>query len=343
MYGTRGEWERKYKERGILYSTRLVLLKWVTPIFIAILSFIALVVICVILADYIKDSEVGKEKATYKGFSVEWRDRTENKDFILVISSVDTKNKASLEDVSFTLYDQDRKDMSNGEHRVVNVYGVPIDDKNFISFRDGDHDGMLSIGDCFIIKSMEHIDDDGSTDSPGYAEAGYRFVVRVDEVKIIDVELPHYNILEYTVELESRSEGPDEVLLPINVNREFKDSLRINSGKGRFDMVGTEYGLALRVNFSGKIEIRGKLETIKGIEDRNLTMVNRSEEYQWIECWIYFNPFNVSDYNCSIDLKLEYGALDWWETYSFRDSLTEERHRLQEGWHTYYASHWAES
>ena len=136
------------------------------------------------------DDNLEPDPIQYEGFEVIWMNRTENNDYKLGIRSVDAKNLASVEDISFTLYDQDRKDKSNGEHSVSNVYGVPIDDKNFISFGDGDHDGLLTIGDRFIIKSKDPVDDDGSTDSPGYAEPGFSFVVRIDEVKIIDVELP---------------------------------------------------------------------------------------------------------------------------------------------------------
>ena len=131
----------------------------------------------------------GKDDTLYKGFSVEWGGRTENKDYVLLIKAVDTKNLITVDQVFFTLYSPDRRDMSNGQHSVVDVYDKPIDDKTFISFRDGDHDGMLSIGDRFIIKSVEHVDDDGSTDSPGLAEAGFFFEVRVGQQKIFEEQI----------------------------------------------------------------------------------------------------------------------------------------------------------
>jgi len=105
--------------------------------------------------------------------------RTENKDYVLKVETVSTQNDISVEELRFTLFSADHRDMSNGVHEVVNVYGKPINDKNFISYRDGDHDGKLSIGDRFVIKSYEHVDDDGSTDSPGFAEPGFFFELRV--------------------------------------------------------------------------------------------------------------------------------------------------------------------
>jgi len=131
----------------------------------------------------------GKDDPLYKGFSTEWGGRTENKDYELHIKTVDTKNVLSVEDIRFTLYSPDRQDMSNGQHKATNVYGKPIDDQTFISFRDGDHDGMLSIGDRFIIKSTDHVDDDGSTDSPGLAEAGFFFEVRAGSAKIFEEQI----------------------------------------------------------------------------------------------------------------------------------------------------------
>ena len=136
-----------------------------------------------------KGVSAGKDDPLYKGFSVEWGGRTENKDYVLHIKSVDSKNEVTVDQVFFTLYSPDRRDMSNGEHSVVNVYDKPIDDQTFISFRDGDHDGFLSIGDRFIIKSVEHVDDDGSTDSPGLAEAGFFFEVRVGSAKIFEEQI----------------------------------------------------------------------------------------------------------------------------------------------------------
>ena len=123
------------------------------------------------------------------GGSWEWGGRTENKDYQLLIKSWDTRLEYTLDQIFFTLYSPDRRDMSNGHHSVIDVYEKPIDDQTFISFRDGDHDGFLSIGDRFIIKSTEHVDDDGRTDSPGFAVAGFFFEVRVGQDKLFEEQL----------------------------------------------------------------------------------------------------------------------------------------------------------
>ena len=131
----------------------------------------------------------GKDDPMYKGFSVEWGPKTDNKDYELHIIQVDTKNLITVDQIFFTLYSPDRRDMSNGQHSVIDVYEKPIDDQNFFSFLDGDHDGMLSIGDRFIIKSTEHVDDDGSKDSPGLAEAGFFFEVRIGEQQLFEEQV----------------------------------------------------------------------------------------------------------------------------------------------------------
>ena len=116
--------------------------------------------------------------------------RTENRDYVLKVVKVEDNDQVlSVNDLHFTLYSSDRRDLSNGVHDVIEIYGKPINDRNFISFRDGDYDGVLSVGDRFIIKSYEHVDDDGSTDSPGYAEPGFFFDLKAGETLISEEQI----------------------------------------------------------------------------------------------------------------------------------------------------------
>ena len=117
--------------------------------------------------------------------SVDPDNRTENGDYVLKVVYCDWP-KLGVEGLRFTLFSPDRHDMSNRQHRVSNVYGKPIDDQTFISFRDGDHNGKLSIGDLFIIKSFEHVDDDGSTDFPGFAKPGFVFELRAGRILLFE-------------------------------------------------------------------------------------------------------------------------------------------------------------
>jgi hypothetical protein len=64
--------------------------------------------------------------------------RTDNRDYVFkVVSVVDNDKILSVEELRFTLFSADRRDMSDGHHRVSDIYENPINDKNFFSFRDG--------------------------------------------------------------------------------------------------------------------------------------------------------------------------------------------------------------
>jgi len=134
----------------------------------------------------------GKEETLYKGFQSEWIEKTDNKDYQLLIKAVDGKNELSVEDLRFTLYALDKSDQTGGQHKVTNVYGKPISDQTFISFHDGDHDGMLSIGDRFILKSFEHVNDDGTVpegDLQGKAKEGFTFELRAGKTQLFETKV----------------------------------------------------------------------------------------------------------------------------------------------------------
>jgi len=162
---------------------------------VAIVSIITIfTLLCMIMmgcTDFMEDKDVEPRDDYIPSciVTIEPETRTENKDYVLKVDTVTSENDLTVEDLRFTLFSADRRDMSNGVHEVVNVYGKPINDKNFISFRDGDHDGKLSIGDRFIIKSFEHVDDDGSTDSPGFAEPGFFFELRAGNRMLFEEQI----------------------------------------------------------------------------------------------------------------------------------------------------------
>ena len=118
-----------------------------------------------------------------RGFSGEFREINRNNDFVFCIKQIDTKNEFSACDLHFEIFDSEMNDVSNGHYNIRSIYGKPINDKYFVSFGDGDLDGMLSIGDRFIIKSIHHVDDDG-TASPGLVKEGDIFRI-VDHGNIV--------------------------------------------------------------------------------------------------------------------------------------------------------------
>lgn len=109
----------------------------------------------------------------------EWIEKTENKDYQILFNGVPTNEKPyfSVDNFTFVVYDLNKKDITNGYRKISEVYEKPIDDDNNFSFRDGDHDGYLSIGDIFILKSRDHVDDDGKLSS-GPVKPGFCFELR---------------------------------------------------------------------------------------------------------------------------------------------------------------------
>lgn len=142
-----------------------------------------------------------------------------------------------------------------------------------------------------------------------------------------------YYAFEYSLVLESASDEFEEVYVPIGENATLQNALRIDSGSGSISIIDTQYGRALKVNFTGRIDISGKIETYRAIGETDLTMVNRMDVRDRVEYWMYYKPYNSSDYNCSFRFSLQYEAEAecLWMTY-------ESEGFLEEGWNTYWAS-----
>lgn len=115
----------------------------------------------------------------YGGWHTEWINRTENNDYQLSFKCVANARRLYLlaKNVTFTVYDIDVRVIPDGSHRLSDVYEKPIDDDNNYSFNDRDDDGYLSMGDFFILKSRDHVKDDGKL-SPGPVEEGFMFELR---------------------------------------------------------------------------------------------------------------------------------------------------------------------
>ena len=161
--------------------------KAVSPV-IAIILMVAITIVLAgvlwlwvaTLIDTPKDIDVGD------GVMVEFTGMNKNNDYVYRVTKVPSKETMTVKNVQFVLRDQNKVDRSDGQHKLENIYGKPIDDRNFISFRDGDHDGLITIGDRFLIKGSDHIDDDGSKDSPGYAEGGFIFILKYRGTPVLE-------------------------------------------------------------------------------------------------------------------------------------------------------------
>lgn len=123
----------------------------------------------------------------------------------------------------------------------------------------------------------------------------------------------NYDILEYSVVLESQSNEFEMVVIPISQNSDLQKSTRISSGNGILKIIDTEHGKALQVNFTNKVKISGDINTISGVGIHDLSMKNNSDPWRIGNYWINYSPYNTTTYNCSFNIELYHESLDWWE------------------------------
>ena len=131
-----------------------------------------------------KREHVPEEISAYK-IDGEFIERGRSNDFVFLITDVECGHIESACGLNFEVLDSEMNDISNGHRHVRPIYGKPINERFFLSFRDGDHDGRLTIGDRLIIKSVEHVNDDG-TPSPGLVKE--RDIFRIIDHSIIVIE-----------------------------------------------------------------------------------------------------------------------------------------------------------
>jgi len=132
----------------------------------------------------------------YYNISLVQLNQTENNDYQILINWSDSDKECPIEDALFYLLGLDRADYSNfprsnlsdHSHHVSKINGKSIDNETSIVFQDTDEDGHLSMGDLFIIKSHEHIDNNGIP-SPGIARPGFTLQLRARKTKIGEIRL----------------------------------------------------------------------------------------------------------------------------------------------------------
>ncbi len=115
--------------------------------------------------------------------------RDDNNDFVIRITDTG-KNDYNIDVISlrFSLLDDDHRKVNRDTSLVRDVYCTPIGDDMNVSYRDNDYDAILSVGDRFIIRSAEHVEDDGNL-SPGPARKGYTFELYCMGIRILEIAL----------------------------------------------------------------------------------------------------------------------------------------------------------
>ncbi len=145
--------------------------------FITSLAIVLVITVVLFSFLWLWVSENHEGTGIYHSIYTKLGNRTENNDYTVLIIETEPHKECPIEDARFTLFSADRRDMSNGQHQVSEITNKSIDNETFIVFQDNDGNGNISMGDFFIIKSIDHIDNDGNP-SPGYAEPGMYFEIR---------------------------------------------------------------------------------------------------------------------------------------------------------------------
>ena len=158
---------------------------------IFIISILVLVFVTISLAfllwNWVGPHDHGDPGIKYD-ITLKQQNQTENNDYVLLINKSDPLKECPIEDARFTLFSYDRHLLGYDHHPVSEITNKTIDNETFIVFQDNDTDGKLSTGDYFIIKSINHLDDDGNP-SPGYAESGCYFELRADKRYMDEIQL----------------------------------------------------------------------------------------------------------------------------------------------------------
>lgn len=125
-------------------------------------------------------------------YQTEWIEKTPNNDYVLLIKSGGTEPPnwgSSINRVYFEIYerrDQNIESITNGSHLVSTIYGKPISDTDMYSFHDSNHDGLVNVGDFFILKSVDHVDDDGTPSSGPIKKGDCCFELKLRNEKLFE-------------------------------------------------------------------------------------------------------------------------------------------------------------
>jgi hypothetical protein len=150
------------------------------------------------------------------------------------------------------------------------------------------------------------------------------------------IEDKYHLKFEYSVNIHSISENYEVVYLPITEGANIKNYLEITSGKGKVNIIESDYGPCLEINFTKNIEIHGLMRVPGDINNFNLTMENQTIQdqnlskywWEWIEYWIFYKHGSSTNYNCSIGFEAIYYNKGGREHYIFEGYLIR-------GWNLY--------
>jgi hypothetical protein len=117
------------------------------------------------------------------------------------------------------------------------------------------------------------------------------------------------------------------VYLPVSTNEELQDEIGLVSGDGRLSIEDTEYGRALRIEFSGSVKVEGRIVKSNHLDDWELTMCNDTRRCRNI--WVYLELNGGMNGSVDIGVGVEKVVVPG------HDEGYDLRTPLVEGWNTY--------
>jgi hypothetical protein len=139
----------------------------------------------------------------------------------------------------------------------------------------------------------------------------------------------------YGVEYSASVTGGDMsgvMYIPVTLNEELQDELRVVSGDGRMSIVDTEHGRALRLEFSGNVRVEGRVVGREYFDGWRPSMVQEDNVTRGI--WVGLELEGAND--GSVDLVLDIYS----DILNGCDSGYDLNSPIMPGWNTYRYSGW---
>jgi hypothetical protein len=130
--------------------------------------------------------------------------------------------------------------------------------------------------------------------------------------------------LDYSLNVTAPEGSFGVVFVPVTVNEDLQEALEVSDGDS-VDLVDTEYGVALRVVFSGNASVHGHLESREVFDDYQLTMVSKEHLEGTHRYWFNFDGDEATNGTVEVDLSLVHSSIYLYESYKA------DLH-LDEGW-----------
>ena len=134
--------------------------------------------------------------------------------------------------------------------------------------------------------------------------------------------------LEYTLNVTMDGPVRGVLYVPITVNTDLQKALEVDSDNGSITIEETARGLALRLEFTGNVSVRARLERPGDVQDFHLTMLDGQHSKASRYHWVGLDTGGMPNGTVSVEYMLEHHSFDHneWHWTS---------HEVDEGWESY--------